>query len=82
MGAFTQLDTDQAPQTGVNPTPPNVSYGVQQPVQPSGKGGSNVTYPGMSGQPAIGMPNKYSNTVQTGDNQAIPGMTSIRGKGI
>lgn len=82
MGAFTQLDNPNQPnpQTGLNPNPPDVSYGVQ--TQPSGKGGSNVTYSGMSGQPAIGVPNKYSNTVQTGDNQAIPGMTSIRGKGI
>jgi hypothetical protein len=87
MGAFTQLDNPNQPnpQTGLNPNPTDVSYGLQQPIQPaqlSGKGGSNVTYPGMSGQPAIGVPNKYSNTVQTGDNQAIPGMTSIRGKGI
>lgn len=79
MGAFTQVDNPDQPQTGLNPNPVGVSYGVQQ---PSGKGGSNVTYSGMSGQPAIGVPNKYSNTVQSGDNQAIPGMTSIRGKGI
>lgn len=81
MGAFSQLDTADkpTPQSGINPNPPVVSYGVQQ-QQPAGKGGSSVTYPGMSGQPSMGMPNKYSNTVQSGDNQTIAGVS--RGKGI
>ena len=45
-----------------NPTVPNIS-------QSSGKGGGiqgsqgTVTYPGQGGQPEMGMPNAYSNTV-------------------
>lgn len=78
MGLGRSFDSMQnPPQTGINPTPSDVSYGVQA---PSGKGGSNITYPGQSGQPAIGMPNKYSNTVQSGDNSGISGVS--RGKGI
>lgn len=85
MGASFQYDGNSLagspPQTGINPNPPSVSYGVQQPVGiPSGKGGSNVTYPGAAGQPQIGMPNKYSNTVQSGDNSGMSGVS--RGKGI
>ena len=38
---------------------------------PQGKGGAQgkVTFPGQGGQPQIGMPNAYSNTMQPWDNQ-------------
>lgn len=37
---------------------------------PGGKGG-RVTYPGQSGQPQMGRPNQYSNTVGPWDNATI-----------
>ena len=38
--------------------------------QPQGKGG-NVTYPGQGGQPRMGQPNMYPNTVGQWDNASI-----------
>lgn len=53
-----------------------------QPATPAAKGGSNVTYPSQSGQPQMGVPNKYANTVQPIDNTNIqPGMGAMKGKG-
>lgn len=50
--------------------------------QPSGKGGRNVTMPGQGGQPRMGMPNAYSNTIQPWDNASIqPQKQSGKGKG-
>jgi hypothetical protein len=49
--------------------------------QPQGKGG-NVTYPGQGGQPQMGKPNTYSNTVGPWDNASIqPRTQSGKGKG-
>jgi hypothetical protein len=57
----------------------------QQPQQPQqfqqrqGKGGS-VTFPGQGGQPRIGQPNMYSNTVGQWDNTSIqPQQSRSRG---
>lgn len=53
----------------------------QQATQPIGKGG-NVTYPGQGGQPQMGRPNTYSNTVGPWDNASIqPRTQSGKGKG-
>lgn len=50
--------------------------------QPMGKGGRNVTMPGQGGQPRMGMPNAYSNTIQPWDNASIqPQRQSGKGKG-
>ena len=38
--------------------------------QPQGKGGQ-ITYPSQSGQPQMGQPNNYSNTVGPWDNASI-----------
>jgi hypothetical protein len=50
---------------------------VQQPtptdssaVQPQGKGG-NITFPGQGGQPKMGQPNMYPNTIGQWDNASI-----------
>jgi hypothetical protein len=49
--------------------------------QPKGKGG-NVTYPGQGGQPQMGKPNTYSNTVGPWDNSSMkPQTQSGKGKG-
>jgi hypothetical protein len=53
--------------------------GAASPVQPSQ---SNVTYPSTSGQPVMGQPNQYSNTVGLGDNQQqLPQPQVGKGKG-
>jgi hypothetical protein len=52
-----------------------------QQIQPMGKGG-RVTYPGQGGQPQMGQPNNYSNTVGGWDNASIqPQAKSGKGKG-
>ena len=74
------------------PTPTNQSNPIsapqgkggfqsQQSAQPQGKV-SNVTYPGQGGQPQMGKPNTYSNTVGPWDNASIqPRTQSGKGKG-
>lgn len=53
-----------------------------QSQQPMGKGGRNVTMPGQGGQPRMGVPNAYSNTIQPWDNASIqPQRQSGKGKG-
>ena len=61
---------------------------VQESTQPKGKGGpvpdsSKITFPGQGGQPAVGQPNQYSNTVGPWDNQnnSAPESTG-KGKGV
>jgi hypothetical protein len=62
---------------GMSGIPNNQQYG-----QPSGKGGRNVTMPSQGGQPRMGMPNAYSNTIQPWDNASIqPQKKSGKGKG-
>jgi hypothetical protein len=48
---------------------------VDQLQQPQGKG-SNVTYPGQGGQPKMGQPNMYPNTVGQWDNASIQSQQS------
>jgi hypothetical protein len=61
---------------------PDNQYQNNQYQQPRGKGGSNVTMPGQGGQPRMGMPNAYSNTIQPWDNASIqPQKKSGKGKG-
>lgn len=56
----------------------NQSDGI---ARPQGKGG-NVTFPSQSGQPQMGKPNTYSNTVGPWDNASIqPRTQSGKGKG-
>ena len=68
-------------------TPPPANMAVPdntagQPFpRPQGKGG-RVTYPGQGGQPQMGQPNNYSNTVGGWDNASIqPKQPSYGGKG-
>lgn len=72
---FAQGDEEMtAPAIGMNGRP-------QEATQPIGKGG-NVTYPGQGGQPQMGKPNTYSNTVGPWDNASIqPRTQSGKGKG-
>lgn len=47
-----------------------MSPAIQSIGQPQGKG-SNVTFPGQGGQPKMGQPNMYPNTVGQWDNASI-----------
>lgn len=49
--------------------------------QPMGKGGA-VTNSATSGQPRIGQPNLYPNTVGIGDNMQQPQQAQAKGKGV
>jgi hypothetical protein len=44
---------------------------VQQQIQQGTGKGSSVTYPGQGGQPKMGQPNMYPNTVGQWDNASI-----------
>ena len=70
---------------GSMPTMNNMMTSDAMPVrnQAMGKGGSgNVTRPQQGGQPKMGMPNAYSNTIQPWDNASIQTRTqSGKGKG-
>ena len=53
---------------------------VQSPLQPSGKSGA-ITTPSQSGQPSIGRPNTYANTVGPWDNSTNSTQMPFKGKG-
>jgi len=66
---------------GISQQEQNGSYSGM-PNQPMGKGGT-VTTPATSGQPRIGQPNLYPNTVGMGDNtQQKPNQAQAKGKGV
>lgn len=50
------------------------------PSGPQGKSGS-VTTPVTSGQPPMGVPNQYANTIQSGDNTTTQQSPMPQGKG-
>ena len=59
----------QSNQIVQQPTPMDAPA-VQPTGQPQGKG-SNVTFPGQGGQPKMGQPNMYPNTIGQWDNASI-----------
>ena len=79
---------DRAPRSPDQPQPVGMSqqdqggYDSGAPHQAMGKGGS-VTNSATSGQPRIGQPNAYPNTVGMGDNtqQQQPQFSGGKGKG-
>lgn len=44
--------------------------------------GGKITLPGQGGQPQLGMPNAYSNTMQPWDNQSNQPRQGLGGKGL
>jgi hypothetical protein len=59
---------------------PQANDGAIDPTQ--GMMGGQVTMPGQGGQPQLGMPNAYSNTVSPWDNSVNqPKQGSAKGKG-
>jgi len=77
-----------SPVSQVAPSTQPQGKGATPPVQqssadvgsPMGKG-SNVTIPGQGGQPKMGVPNNYSNTVGQWDNASIQPRQTQSGKG-
>jgi hypothetical protein len=88
MGQFSQVVQPQTNQPqGKGGPVSQVAQAAQLDTQqsdgisrPMGKGG-RVTYPGQGGQPAIGQPNQYSNTVGPWDNANIQQPINQAGKG-
>ena len=75
-------------QLGQNPIqqsfPQKLENNMMQPdaIDPTqGMMGGKITMPGQGGQPKLGMPNAYSNTMQPWDNQAQQKSQSL-GKGF
>jgi hypothetical protein len=68
------LDPQQAPPpaSGMNPTPAMPQMQVPMNSNPAGKGGSSYTFSNQSGQPKMGVPNSYANTIGSGDNSLNP----------
>ena len=59
---------------------PQANDGAIDPTQ--GMMGGKITMPGQGGQPQLGMPNAYSNTMQPWDNSVNqPSQGSAKGKG-
>lgn len=65
MGTFQQSNDTAMPTNAPNP---------------QGKGGF-VTTPVTSGQPQMGVPNQYANTIQSGDNTTTQQSPMPQGKG-
>jgi hypothetical protein len=68
-----------ANQLGMNPINPSLTQKMEdsmsqpnnQVIDPTtGMMGGQISMPGQGGQPKLGMPNAYSNTLQPWDNQA------------
>ena len=88
MGYTAQVQQTPNQQSGKGQSPTDNSQ-LQSPVQstlngqptPMGKGGA-VTNSATSGQPRVGQPNLYPNTVGMGDNtQQQPNQAQAKGKG-
>ena len=78
-GAFGSTPASQ--QTAQDTQPQPIIENVSQPTQqPMGKGGS-ASFPSQGGQPRMGQPNNYSNTVGPWDNANIQPRQTQSGKG-
>lgn len=75
-----QTDIREQPQPQVFPAMMQPNAGQNGQYQPMGKGGS-VSFPGQGGQPRMGQPNNYSNTVGPWDNANIQPRQTQSGKG-
>jgi hypothetical protein len=73
MMKMQQLQMEQPNFSEANQIQPNIQNGTQMGGLGGALGGlmgGKVTMPGQGGQPQIGMPNAYSNTMQPWDNQS------------
>jgi hypothetical protein len=78
-----QTRTDGLDPNLIKPGPQGFAQSQQQRFQqPMGKGGGTITNSATSGQPRVGQPNLYPNTVGMGDNtQQQPNQAQAKGKG-
>lgn len=76
----------QPSNTGDVAGPDSVSGQLTNQVRPGAGKGSQVTYPGQGGQPKMGQPNMYPNTIGQWDNASIQPQQSRnrggKGKGV
>ena len=80
---YQNQNREQLPQQIAESIPMPQGKGVGAPVQPTQPQTSQVTYPSTNGQPVMGQPNQYSNTVGLGDNQQqLPQPQVGKGKGV
>jgi len=73
MMKMQELQMEQPDFSQANQIQPNIQNGTQMGGLGGALGGlmgGKVTMPGQGGQPQLGMPNAYSNTLQPWDNQA------------
>jgi hypothetical protein len=81
MGSpVSQVSSSTQPQGKGFASPTQPSNPTADVAVPQGKGG-NVTTPGQGGQPRMGVPNNYSNTVGQWDNASIQPRQTQSGKG-
>ena len=81
MGGFSsQVQASQTGHSGGKGTPMAETQPVPQQPRPMGKGGAQ-TNSATSGQPTMGAPNQYSNTVGQWDNTQIQPVSHGKGKG-
>lgn len=72
MMKMQELQMEQPDFSQANQIQPNIQNGTQMGGLGGALGGlmgGKVTMPGQGGQPQLGMPNAYSNTLQPWDNQ-------------
>lgn len=84
MGGFSpQIQSPQSPPsgkgTGISANPQQSGQNKEVSDFFAGLTGGKVTVPGQQGQPELGMPNAYSNTVQPWDNQQTPQPSTGKG---
>jgi hypothetical protein len=88
IGQLVQQTVDRAPRAPDQQNPIGITQDQQNgidsgaPRQAMGKGG-NYSMSATSGQPRVGQPNLYPNTVGMGDNrQQQPNQAQAKGKGV
>lgn len=83
MGMGIGNQSQNSVSSGKSIAAPSSQFGPPQPApsESSGKSGGQVTFPGQGGQPSVGSPNQYSNTVGQWDNANIQPMRRSGGKG-
>ena len=80
MGKMQDMDTGQS--QGLVGFSPMLEDGPMGSPQGKSGGQGKVTFPTQGGQPKMGMPNAYSNTMQPWDNQPSKQGQGFGGKGL
>ncbi len=80
MGKMQDMDTGQS--QGLVGFSPMLEDGPMGSPQGKSGGQGEVTFPTQGGQPKMGMPNAYSNTMQPWDNQPSKQGQGFGGKGL